>query len=386
MAEAPERAGLYLYVPFCSSVCPYCDFAVLIAGQERRLQYLERMAMEASQWCDWELVFDTVYLGGGTPSSLGGDQLARLLEGVRGQLPVAPDARLHLEVNPEDVTPARVREWQALGVWFVSLGAQSFDDGVLRRLGRRHDAAGVERAASLLLEAGFPTVSLDLIYGLEGQTAAHWRSQLERAAALGPSHLSCYQLTVHPGTVFGKRAARGELVELDQDSQGNLFELTHRVLAERGYDGYEVSNFAASPEHRSRHNQKYWDHTPYLGLGPSAHSYVAGRRWWNHRKLRLWAACVGEGRSPMEGEETLTNDQLALEAVLLGLRTAAGVDLRRLRSSYGVDLVAANEERLERWCGNGLVRLDRNRLAPTSSGMAVAEALARELELAAAGE
>ncbi len=380
-----ERAGLYLHVPFCTSICPYCDFAVLIAGEERRREYLTRMATEAELYRGCGLVFDTVYVGGGTPSTLSGDQLGGLLEQVRSSLAIDPGARLHLEVNPEDVDPSRVREWRGLGATFVSLGVQSLNDEVLRRLGRRHDAARARRAATLLLEAGLPTVSLDLMYGLDGQSDAQWRRDLGEAVALGPQHLSCYQLTVHDGTVFGRRARRGELHELDDDGQGRLFELTHRFLADRGYEGYEVSNFAAGPEHRSRHNQKYWDHTPYLGLGPSAHSYQVGRRWWNRRKLRLWAADLGEGRRPLAGEEVLGREELALEAVLLGLRTSAGIDLERIRSSFGVDVVAANQERIRSWSARGLVRLGAGRLAPTVAGMAVADALAREVELPVCG-
>ncbi len=381
-----DGAGLYLHVPFCTSVCPYCDFAVLIAGEERRREYLTRVGTEAALYRDCGLVFDTVYVGGGTPSTLSGDQLGGLLEQLRSSLAIDPGARLHLEANPEDVDPSRVREWRGLGVTFVSLGVQSLNDEVLRRLGRRHDAARARRAATLLLEAGFHTVSLDLMYGLDGQRDAQWRRDLEDAVALGPQHLSCYQLTVHDGTVFGKRARRGELHELDDDGQGRLFELTHHFLADRGYEGYEVSNFAVGPEHRSRHNQKYWDHTPYLGLGPSAHSYRAGRRWWNRRKLRLWAADLGEGRRPLAGEELLGREELALEAVMLGLRTAAGIDLERIRSGFGVDVLAANQERIRSWSARGLVRLGGGRLAPTVAGMAVADALARRIELPVSGK
>ncbi len=160
------------------------------------------------------------------------------------------------------------------------------------------------RAAETLLDAGFTTVSVDLIFGLPDQTADDWRRQLEIVLSLGVHHLSCYQLTIHDGTVFGRRKTRGELAELDEDDQAELYLLTHEILGAAGWQGYEVSNFAADPDHRSKHNRKYWDHTPYLGLGPSAHSFVGRRRWWNQRKLRLWTAAIEDNRSAIEGRKT----------------------------------------------------------------------------------
>jgi len=373
-------AGLYIHVPFCTSVCPYCDFAVTIAGEERREAYVDGVIREAELHARLGLEFDTVYLGGGTPSSLRAAQLRRVLDGLGRQLRLAPGTRLHLEVNPEDVSEASVEAWRELGVAFVSLGVQALDDAALRALGRRHTAAEARAATRLLVAAGFGTVSVDLIFARPGQEAASWRAELEQVAGLGVHHLSCYQLTFHDETVLGRRLRRGEVAAPSEESQAELFFLTHETLAAGGLPAYEVSNFAAGPEHRSRHNLKYWRHLPYLGLGPSAHSFVGGRRWWNHRKLRLWQAAVDGGLSPVEDWEEPDRDELLLEALMLGLRTTDGIDLEELRSRSGIDLVADNRDVIERWCASGHLRVDAGRLRPTLRGLAVADALAASFE------
>ena len=271
--------GLYLHIPFCSAVCPYCDFSVLKAGVPARKRFVEHLAAEvplaAREWSD-PRPFDTVYFGGGTPSLLPPEDLERVLGACRSQLALAtPAPWTFLEANPEDVTPDACAAWRGLGVRTLSLGVQSFSDEALRFLGRRHSATQARAAVETAQAAGFDTVSVDLIFGLPGQTPEAWQRDLATAVVLGPGHLSCYQLTIHPRTRFGVAARRGQLSELSEEEQAVLFELTHRFLADAGYSAYEASNFARSRDHESRHNRKYWDHTPYLGLGPSAHSLAA---------------------------------------------------------------------------------------------------------------
>ena len=379
--ETDASAGLYIHVPFCTSVCPYCDFAVTIAGEERRAAWAEGVVREAEIYADCGLAFDTVYLGGGTPSSVAPERLESVFDGLRDRLEIDKSAVWYLEANPEDVTPESVAAWRQIGVDVVSLGVQSFDDEVLAFLGRQHSASDARAAMEILLAAGFHTVSVDLIYGLSGQTLGGWKAQLAGAVSLGIDHLSCYQLTFHGGTLFGRRLDRGLMEQVPEREQAELFFLTHEVLSDAGYEGYEVSNFAAAPEHRSRHNQKYWDHTPYLGLGPSAHSFCGGRRWWNRRKLRLWQAAVDSGRPPIEDEERPSREQLALEVLMLGLRTTDGVDLTNIRERYGIDLQVDNAETIDRFCESGHLRLDGDNLRPTLAGFAIADTLARSFVL-----
>jgi oxygen-independent coproporphyrinogen-3 oxidase len=334
-----------------------------------------------------------VYFGGGTPSLLPAEDLERVLGACRSHLSFATPW-IFLEANPEDVTPDACAAWRDLGVRTLSLGVQSFSDKALRFLGRRHRAEQARAAVEAALAAGFDTVSVDLIFGLPGQSPEAWRRELAAAVALGPAHLSCYQLTIHARTRFGVAAKRGQLSEMPEGEQAALFELTHRFLADAGYSAYEVSNFARGCDHESRHNRKYWDHTPYLGLGPSAHSFAAAeastvpaaRRWWNELRTPRWESRVAAGERPVEAEESLGPKALATEAVMLGLRTTAGVDLDRFTSRYGVDLLAANEALVARLLAEGHLVVHAGpdgwrRLAPTVTGLAVADGMATAFDI-----
>lgn len=387
MTASPRRPGLYVHVPFCARICPYCDFAVTRGGRERRAAFVRALVREVASaaplWREraGSEPFDTVYLGGGTPSLLEPGELASILGAVREHLPVAPDARLFLEANPEDVTPERLGALRDLGVATLSLGVQSFDPGALRLLGRRHRPEEARRAVEQALEAGFPTVSVDLIFGLPAaaQGVGGLRRDLETVAALAPQHVSCYQLTIHEGTPFARGVERGVIRELPDPAQRERYELVLEALSAAGFAPYEVSNFARDSgdgvDHRSAHNRKYWDHTPYLGLGPSAHSFDGRRRWWNERDLGAWEGRLRSGERPVAGEEELGAGELALEALMLGLRTAEGVDLARFRERFGVDPVERNRELVEALAADGLVEVAEGRLRPTLRGFAVADAL-----------
>ena len=374
-------AGLYLHIPFCSRVCPYCDFAVRTGDSARRRRFADDLCREIELHADCPLHFDTIYFGGGTPSRLDAEELARIVESVRRHLQIVAQGWILLEANPEDVTVERLAQWRDLGVATLSLGVQSFDAAALEFLGRRHGPELARRSIELALRAGFHTVSIDLIYGLPGQREAAWREQMSLALAAGPQHLSCYQLTIDQGTRFALLEKRGRLSQLPQDAQAELFLLTHRFLNDAGMQGYEVSQFATAPEHRSPHNVKYWNHTPYLGLGPSAHSFDDNRRWWNYRRTDPWQACVREGRRPIEGRETLAREELVLEALMTGLRSYAGVDLRRVRSTRDVDLLEANRSLVERLSDDGLLTCEGERLVPTARGLALADSIAARFDV-----
>jgi oxygen-independent coproporphyrinogen-3 oxidase len=368
----------------------------MLSASPARTRFVDRLvkevALAAPDWRDPE-PFDTVYFGGGTPSQLSPDELGRALDGCRAHLRLEPPAPwVFLEANPEDVTAEACAAWRSLGVRTLSLGVQSFSDEALRFLGRRHSGREARSAVETALAAGFDTVSVDLIFGLRGQAAEDWRRELATAVELEPQHLSCYQLTIHPRTPFGVQAKHGLLSELPEDDQATLFEFTHGFLRDAGWSAYEVSNFARSPAHQSRHNRKYWDHTPYLGLGPSAHSLAAAdaaspaRRWWNERATPRWERRLAAGERPIEAQELLEPKDLAEEALLLGLRTTAGIDLGGLKARFGVDLLAANEALVARLVDEGriVVRDDadgRQRLVPTLAGLAVADGLAAAFDL-----
>ena len=401
-APGLHAPGLYVHVPFCSRICPYCDFAVTPLGRPggpaferyRRalLREVERRALP--------LGADTAYFGGGTPSLAPAGFFAEIVSALEASGLVAPSPFVVVEANPEDLARNRglARQWAREGVSGVSLGAQSLDDRRLRFLGRAHTGAEVRTAVSRLAEAAIPWVSLDLIYGTAGQAMEALRAELVEAASLpGLTHISAYELTVEPATPFGRRAAAGERLGARAGEGAGLFRTVHQTLASRGFPAYEASNFAAAPEHRSRHNRKYWSGARYLGLGPSAHSFAPGRgeRSWNHRSPGAWQAALDRGESPTAGRETLAPADRALEELFLRLRTTAGLDLDGFASRYGEAVVAANRTLFAGWEARGLVRREVRRelpgertgrparLAPTLSGLALADALAREVDLAA---
>ena len=393
-----EAAGLYVHIPFCSAICPYCDFAVARGGEADRERFVEALVgeigllgssgheggIDAARSFE-SARFDTVYIGGGTPSALSAEQLGAIRRRLVATVAIDPEAEWTIEVNPEDASVEGLAGWRGLGFDRISLGVQSLDDRALRFLGRRHDAAAARVSVERAREAGFRSVSVDLIYSLPGFDGGWWLRTLDEVAALGPDHISCYELTIHDGTPFGRRRDAGRLRETGEDERAANFVATHRRLAELGYDGYEVSNFARGEGHRSRHNRKYWRHRPYLGLGPSSHSFAGRSRWWNVAPWKDWSAAVVSGESPVAGREELTDGQLLLEAVMMGLRQRSGIDCAALERRFGIDPSAGNAGQIEAWEKAGWLRVVGRRLTPTLEGMARADRLAGEWILPAGG-
>jgi putative oxygen-independent coproporphyrinogen III oxidase len=360
--------GLYIHIPFCKSKCPYCDF-YSITDDSLIIAYLAALDAEAQFYREQFPAFESLFLGGGTPSWLGEAPLAELMNKLRRQFAFASDSEVTIEANPDDITAEKLRLFLDLGINRLSLGCQSFDEAELRFLGRRHSAGQTEAAIDLIRAAGFINIGMDLIYGLPGQTVADWRRTLETALRFNPEHLSCYQLTLAEDTPMGRKAAQGHLVPLNEEMQREFFLLTDQFLTQRGYLHYEVANFARGEEYVCRHNRKYWTHVPYLGLGPAAHSFAGRRRWWNHRSLQEYSAALDAGRTPLDGQETLTPDQIRLETLYLGFRTREGVSLATIREHPRGEAILAELEEA------GLVRVDRDRVMATARGLVVADGL-----------
>jgi oxygen-independent coproporphyrinogen-3 oxidase len=328
---------VYLHVPFCARRCSYCDFAIAIRKTVPSDAYVAAVLREWAMWqtdpaWDDSPRVETIYFGGGTPSRVTPDAIGRLLERIAIDRPIAPDAEITLEANPDDVTRLAATAWRAAGVNRVSLGAQSFDPGVLRWMHRTHTASQVPAAVEALRRAGIGDLSIDLIFGLPAELGRDWSRDLESALALGPEHISLYGLTVEAHTPLGRWTGRGEVTGIDEDSYAAEFLAAHQALAEQGYEHYEVSN-TARPGHRARHNSAYWRRDPFIGLGPSAHSGFRGERRWNVREWAAYERVIGSGRSPVEGRELLDESAIALEELYLGLRTAEGVAQNRLPSA-----------------------------------------------------
>lgn len=362
------KAGLYVHVPFCLSKCPYCHFysttAVALIPA-----WAQAVGKEAGLYAGRFKDFDTLYFGGGTPSLIPAAVLERLLETLHRLFASARSGEITLEANPGDLTLARLKRLRALGINRISLGVQSLDDRELLFLERRHTARDVRQALALIRAAGFKNLSLDLIYGLPGQTPESWQKTLEEIASLQPEHLSCYELTVEPGTALERVLRSGDIrLPADEDRRG-FFLQASTFLGTQGYDHYEISNFARGAPYYARHNRKYWDHVPYLGLGPAAHSFAGRRRWWNGRALRRYLERLAQNRSPVEREERLSAEQLRLESLMLGFRTRSGVALKDLSLNQGRrKVLTALEE-------TGKIIRQGGRMVPTTEGFLVADRL-----------
>ncbi len=329
-AQAPGRdvayRHVYVHVPFCARRCSYCDFAIAVRRVTPVEPFLRALEGELAIRLAPGVVrvpLDTLYFGGGTPSRLGGDGMARAIEIVQRWFTLAPGAEVTVEANPDDLDDDAVRRWVAAGVNRISLGVQSFDPGVLAWMHRTHDVASVRRAVRVLADQGIDNWSLDLIYALPREVPRDWGRDLDEAIALRPPHVSAYGLTVEGGTPLARWRARGEVHDAEEERYEADFLAAHDRLAAAGYLHYEVSNWAL-PGREARHNSAYWRGVPYLGLGPGAHGFDGDVRRWNEREFVAWQLRIAQGGDPIGGSERLTPAQRELEGVYVGLRTLQG--------------------------------------------------------------
>ncbi len=364
-ARAEAIAGVYVHVPFCAVRCTYCDFStgpLTAAGVERYLAALEReIAWRAGAARGTR--FHSVFFGGGTPSTLTPRAFTRLWRAVRGAFELAPDAEVTLEANPESVREDRLEAWAAAGVNRLSFGAQSFDAAELRVLGRAHGAERPGVAVRRARAHGFRRLSLDLMFGFPGQTAETWDQTLERTVELDPEHVSAYAFIPEAGTPLGDDVASGRAALPDDAQQADAYARLGSRLESAGYACYETSNFSR-PGGEARHNLVYWLRRPYVGVGPSAHGYVGGRRYGNHYDRARWARSIERGDSPEAESERETPESRAREIVMLGLRLACGL--------HASDYAAADRHVVESYYGAAFARaLAQGRLERCADGVRI---------------
>ncbi|MBM4349912.1 MAG: radical SAM family heme chaperone HemW [Deltaproteobacteria bacterium] len=369
-----KTSGLYIHIPFCLSKCPYCDFysSTSISAAP---DFLNGLSKEMEMYRHQFNPIDTVYIGGGTPSLLSPEQLENILTKVRKNFDLISDAEITIEANPADLNQSFLESVREIGINRINIGVQSFDEKALGFLGRRHSVKEAISAVEAPRKAGFENIGLDLIYGVPGQGIGVWLNTLKQGIAFSPEHLSCYQLTLEPKTPLGRRWQAGEFSAPGEELQYEFFMKTSEFLEEAGYIHYEVSNFARGMEHASKHNQKYWDHSPFLGLGPSAHSFHGNQRWWNHRSLDEYLVTINRGNFPIQGTEALTLEQLRLEAIYLSLRTKRGVYLEDFKNQYAYDLFTEKKELLAKLEEEGFISIRDGFLYPTQTGLAIADSL-----------
>jgi len=377
--------GLYVHVPFCSTRCGYCDFNTYTAaelgsgpstvspGSYPDLAIAElRFARQVL--ADADVTVSTVFFGGGTPTLLPPSALGRILRAIDTEFGLAPGAEVTTEANPESVDAASLHELRSQGVTRISFGMQSAVPGVLAVLDRVHRPGRPAQCAAWARDAGFEHVSLDLIYGTPGESAADWRRSLDAAVAAGPDHVSAYALTVETGTRLAARVRRGELAAPDDDVLADRYLVADETLSAAGYRWYEISNWAATASARCAHNLLYWTDGDWWGVGPGAHSHVGGTRWWNVRHPSGYAARIAAGVSPGQAREVLSGDEQQLERVMLLVRLAEGCPV-------GV-LGPAGRANAESVVADGLAEpgaLADGRIVLTRRGRLLADAVTRKL-------
>jgi oxygen-independent coproporphyrinogen III oxidase len=312
---------------------------------------------------------DSVFFGGGTPSLLSAGSVADLLDSIRRSFALSPDPEISIEANPGTLTQDLLRGYRDAGVNRISLGAQSFSDHDLAALGRIHSSEDCVRSARMIRDAGFDNLGLDLIFGIPGQTLDGWETTLRTALSLAPEHLSAYSLTVHPHTPFGRRAAAGEWQPAGEDDLAAFFCLGMDLTAAAGYEHYEVSNFS-KPGFRCRHNEGYWTFEPYLGFGPSSHSFTGGKRFWNVADVSEYMERLSRNISPVAGSETIDRARRRLEAIALGLRRREGVLL---------DWIGEKRDTIPVLIEEGIALIENGSLKLTEKGFLLADAVAAEL-------
>lgn len=376
--QSDEAVGIYIHIPFCQSKCLYCDF-YSITDLQMMPDYLMALNKEMKLLGAEGVRADTLYIGGGTPSILTPKQMGSIVDWAAAYFNLDPSAEMTLEVNPATATTRDLQDYAAFGFNRLNIGIQSFDDHNLKFLGRRHNAKEALEAVTAGMDSGFTNIGFDLIFGLPEQTPSSWKKDLLQALRLAPKHLSCYILSYEEHTPLYNDLRAGKFTELSDLRTADLYRMTHDFLSVAGYEHYEISNYARGSAWRSKHNQKYWNLKPYIGLGPSAHSCRLPKRWWNHRNLNDYLEALGNNRLPWADEEHLDEEQLMIEALYLGLRQSDGIALKEFQRRFYTDFKLYFSVALDRFDAEGWLDMDDERCRLTVEGMLFLDRIVDEL-------
>ena len=370
-------AGIYIHIPFCKKACHYCNFhfSTSLALKNDFLDALLREIELRKDYTAGETI-STIYLGGGTPSLLEKTEIEALLRHLRLYHPIATDAEITLEANPDDISPDKLTAWSKSGINRLSIGVQSFFDEDLAWMNRAHNAGQAIESLSLATQL-FPNITIDLIYGMPTLTDQKWQSNVERAIGLNIPHLSCYALTVEPKTALQHLIEKSQVADVNSEDQARQFVLLMDWLTAAGYEHYEISNFAL-PGMRSKHNSSYWRGEKYLGLGPSAHSFDGHSRQWNIANNAMYIQAIRQGIINYEKEE-LTAEQRLNEYTMTSLRTIEGLDLARVMTDFGADKSFAIKKTAGKYIEQKLIDEKGERLILTKEGKLFADGIASEL-------
>lgn len=374
---SPERVSIYVHIPFCAKRCAYCDFNTYAWRGAIVRDTLEAIRFSIESIEEPNIVVPTIFFGGGTPSFPDPELVVRILDAIRTRFRVLSDAEISIEVNPGTVDRARYSLLKQAGFNRLSMGVQAFDDGLLKALGRIHTADEALRSYETARGAGFENINIDLMFALPNQTLRQWQKTLRVAISLQPEHISCYALTVEPGTPFFKMHQQGRLNLPDEETDLRMYQYTIRALTRAGYEHYEISNFA-KPGYRCRHNMVYWRNEEYLGFGPGAVSYRRGVRWKAISNPHRYVQAVRSSASLVEEEERLDADASLGETLMLMLRLRDGVDVRAVEQRYGVNLIQRYARQIDKLRRLRLLEVTHDYWRITAKGLPVADSICAE--------
>ena len=375
-------SGIYIHIPYCRQACHYCNFHFSVSHRNRKA-FVDALMQEMSMQVDffWDIgetgAINTVYLGGGTPSVLENDELSKLFNHLDKVFSIAGASEVTLEANPDDLTREKLLFLRDTPINRLSIGVQSFHEEDLRYMNRLHNTAQALESIELAQQLGFDQLTLDLIYGTPTMNDRQWEENLNRIVHMGIPHLSAYALTVEEKTALHYLIRQGRADDVSEEQSARQFELMCAVLADAGYAHYEVSNFGR-PGHYGLHNLSYWTGRPYLGMGPSAHSYTGRRRLWNPANTSLYIQSIQKGELPASGE-TLSLEQACNEYVMTSLRTMWGCDLSRIRDQYGKSLARQVEQNAARHLQQGMLHRSDDHLLVTQQGKFFTDGIAADL-------
>lgn len=371
--------GLYLHIPFCEHKCIYCDFYSIeqTGGIDAFADMLRKEIEMTAAVTDNDLMYTSVFFGGGTPSLLTPGQLQKIMDTLHREFNIVPDAEFTVETNPGTADRTKLREYKSVGVNRLSIGVQSFVADDLEFLTRIHSVHDAERCYQDARNAGFDNINIDMMFSLPTHNKARWLQNIDRVISLAPDHISAYSLTYEEGTPLHTMLKKNEVIPLPDEIDAELYELTIDSFESAGYEHYEISSYA-QPGKKCLHNRTYWEYYEYLGFGPSAHSFMNGKRFWNEKNLQGYTKQIGRGVIPVAGEEVLTDIQRAEEEIFLGLRTS-GVDLKKIKNFYKLDLLQEKTSEITSFSERGLIIVDNGYLRLTKQGKAYADMIASEL-------
>jgi len=367
------HSGIYIHIPFCESKCGYCDF-FSVTNLDQVKKFLSGLEKEIELYAvkyGKNETFDTIYIGGGTPSILSYLQINRILNSLFKNFRISENAEITIEINPGTINKSKLTEFNKAGINRLSIGVQSFNENELKFLGRIHSAEESVKSLQYAIEAGFENLSIDLIYALPNQSLSDWEISIRKAIELNPTHISAYNLTIEKGTPFYDLKTNGKLKTLSESKEKEFFDITDVSFSDAGYNHYEISNFAKGEKNISKHNYKYWQHNNYLGLGPSAHSFWNNQRWGNYKSVEKYLLNLRKNIEPVEFTETLSTKDLEFEHIFLSLRTYGGLDLIKFQKRFRSDFKSKYKSIFSKLVNKEYAKINDINFKLTNKGMAL---------------